>query len=325
VTSYEVASDPLLPGIVVGADAIGFDAAVAGVSLATHAHALDDLTDVDASTVAPALDNYLKYDGAGQWRPAALAVPSAEVVVQTAAPTFTADGIWGDITAPGPPPATVQQYVAKTGDTMSGPLVLSGAPTLLTQAGRWADGRPRFADAAARDAAYATIGGPLSGMECWLVDLRQAQTWNGARWAPTGGVLPSLSISLRPNKVIAASAGGIPMTGAVVELQTPDGPTYNSTTGVISGGVPGFYAVSFQFAGIVDSQVSWKNPAIGPAITLGSFAQMNAYGGMHVSVLATQDILDPGYTRQPLIWVRTTMTTPAVIYHFLTLTYICDF
>jgi hypothetical protein len=44
------------------------------------------------------------------------------------------------------------------------------APTLLANAARWADGIPRFATTAERDAAYATIGGAVNGMQCVTTD-----------------------------------------------------------------------------------------------------------------------------------------------------------
>jgi hypothetical protein len=66
-------------GISVAADAVSLDTAFTDTlySPVTHAHALDDLSDVDTVTVAPASGNHLVYNGTA-WAPAAAGVAVAK-------------------------------------------------------------------------------------------------------------------------------------------------------------------------------------------------------------------------------------------------------
>jgi hypothetical protein len=117
-------------GIVVSsaADTVALDKAYTDglYSPLAHVHDLDSLTDVDVSTVAPAANDLLEFDGLGQWRPTK--GPPTEVVVQATQPAApTADILWADTSNPQPSVA-VEDRVRVAGDTMSGPLVLSGDP-----------------------------------------------------------------------------------------------------------------------------------------------------------------------------------------------------
>jgi len=76
------------------------------------------------------------------------------------------------------------QYILGAGDAMTGQLGLV-APTIGTNAARWVDGRPSFANGTERDAAYASAGGPVIGMECFLRDRDYSCVFSGTKWYAT--------------------------------------------------------------------------------------------------------------------------------------------
>jgi len=143
----------------------------------------------------------------GLWKPvpvggSAGVVPN-EVTIDPAQPTDGSE-LWLDTDEPVTSLDTYTKaevdagFVPVTGGGMSGPLMVP-VPTLITQVGRWAEGTPRFATVAERDAAYAGIGGPSPGMECWIINaeprLSYKTMWNGSVWALIHGDTGWLDIS----------------------------------------------------------------------------------------------------------------------------------
>lgn len=266
-------------GIVVGPDTVAVDQAVLDgrYSQLSHAHALDDLTDTDTSTVPPAASDVLMFDGLGQWRPGALPAAVSEVGVGTAAPTFTADGIWADttgLTGVAAPDATAPvaptyaydaltglwsrgvaqsdldaakaqadtDYVNVAGDTMTGLLQLSGAPTIGLHAARYADAIPRFPDTATRDAFYAALaGGPQAGMKCFVAP--SYQMFDGTAWRPSG----STGGGLRGK----GTGGGLSLTDGVTQWFsfTPKMPAPGDDFEWVAGGVKIPWSGNYEFVG----------------------------------------------------------------------------
>jgi len=132
-----------------------------------------------------------------QWNGTAWLDVANEVVVADAEPVDPAVELWLDRDEPNTTGGLLDKVTADTdyvnvvGDTMSGPLVVT-PPTLITHASRWADGIPRFATTAERDAAYLTIGGPVNGMQCQCAGFAQ-DYYNGTWASPVGGAVAANS------------------------------------------------------------------------------------------------------------------------------------
>lgn len=188
-----------------------------------------------------------------------------EVTVAAAQP---ADGseLWLDTDEP----STVSGGIDSTGDTMTGPLVLT-PPTSLPHAARWADGLPRFATVAERDTAYTNIGGPVAGMQCFVNDL--TTSISGLTYRYVSGAWKVVEGDTGWRNINTLLAGGWTARSGrnglsvrrVADLVTvyadaliaPGANAY-----AVPGAIPGFM-FPFSFFGVLDSSGWVPIPAIG--------------------------------------------------------------
>jgi hypothetical protein len=183
-------------------------------------------------------------------------------------------------------------------------------------------GIPPFTGAAARDSAYAGIGGPRPGMSCWLNDLKQRQVWNGSYWVPTGGIMPMLRVVWDNGLAPPLSPNDEVLTGGN-SYSTPNGPVYDPSTGYVTGEVAGMYLMT----GAINTTASVQMFLSDVTTPDPSHAFYGSWGGLGDSVassVAAMVWLGPGQVYCPMVYIEVASAIAPNTYAFLTFNYISD-
>lgn len=228
--------------------------------------------------------------------------------------------------------ATTKNYVdtadatklTKSGDSMTGQLGLV-APTSVTNAARWADGVPRFTNSSARDSAYASIGGPIEGYTCWLLDIHQQQTYYNSEWCPSGGVMPGVWTT--------KSAGTATTSGVKQFYFTPDTTWWypvggnalvaGTNAGTFRSTVNGRYQINVQgnFGGNTIGVVGWgKDQASGVAFWGGSVNTTPTSGQNARSIASGILSMAPGIDH--CIWISSTVASYSLSEVYISISYV---
>jgi hypothetical protein len=161
-------------------------------------------------------------------------------------------------------------------------------------------GTPPFASAAARDSAYAAIGGPQPGMSCYRSDINRVDMWNGTFWEPIAGSVPTMTVywMFQQYHPVGSSALG----GGTIAYANADAPQYDPNTGDISFTLPGMY--NFQLTVVTMTPgVSIQAQAVDNATrALWLSGTYVPYGGETVSIVSSTDYYPAGIQIEIAAW-----------------------